>query len=128
LAGGGGVTGGGVTGGGVTGGGVTGGGVTGGGVFGGGVDARVTVTTNAGSHATFFPSETRIEMLRYVPRLSVCGVPCSAPVFASNVAHGGRFLMKKVSELPSGSLAVGTKRYALPVATDAAGAPEITGA
>jgi hypothetical protein len=113
-----------VTGGGVTGGGVTGGGVTGGGV----VDARVTVTMNAGSHATLLPSETRIEMLRYVPRLSVCGVPCSAPVFASNVAHGGRFLMKKVSELPSGSLAVGTKRYALPVATDAAGAPEITGA
>ena len=45
-----------------------------------------------------------------------------------NVAHVGRFVIVKPSELPSGSEAVGLKLYELPTVTEVAGVPEIVGA
>ncbi len=55
-------------------------------------------------------------------------VPVSAPVATLNVAQAGLPEIEKPSTLPSGSLAVGAKLYAAPLATLTGGVPEIVGA
>ncbi len=64
-----------------------------------------TVIPNAASDALAWPSVTLIVMPLKVPTPDA--VPSSRPVVVLNVAHEGRFVMLNVSELPSGSLAVG---------------------
>ena len=89
--------------------------------------ALVTVMLNGASDALLRPSLTEIAMLLNVPASALCGVPRSVPVAVSKAAHAGRLLILNVSDLPSGSLALGVKRYAFPATTDAAGVPEIVG-
>ena len=69
--------------------------------------AAVTAIENAGNAAVAWPSLTLIRMLVKVPTFVAPGVPCSAPVFALNVAHAGRFAIVNVNALPSASVAVG---------------------
>jgi hypothetical protein len=80
---------------------------------------------NAGKAAVAVPSLTEIEMFANVP--VAVGVPDSLPVCASKAAHAGRFVTLNVNGLPSGSLAVGVKVYALPTITDVGGVPVIVG-
>ena len=83
---------------------------------------------NAGSDAVAVPSLTEITMLPVPPVVPTGGVPLSRPVVVSNTAQLGRPVIANVSTLPSGSLAVGTKVYAVPASTLVIGAPEMTGA
>ncbi len=76
-----------------------------GGLFGFGL----TVMLNGASDAVAVPSDTEIVTLAKVAAEPAGGVPLSRPELAVNVAHAGRLAMLKVSALPSGSLAVGTK-------------------
>jgi len=73
----------------------------------GGALAAPTAIENAGRVAVAVPSLTLIEMLSNVPTCAALGVPWSAPVFALNVAHAGRFAIVNVNALPSASVAVG---------------------
>lgn len=54
-------------------------------------------------------------------------MPDNRPVVVLNVAQDGRLLMLKVSESPSGSLAVGVNEYDCPATIEVAGDPEMTG-
>src|SRR5262245_10935378 len=72
--------------------------------------AAVTVMLNGASDALLRPSLAEITMLLKVPAFALCGVPCSVPLAVSKLAHAGRLLILNVSDLPSGSLAVGVKR------------------
>ncbi len=60
---------------------------------------------NAASDTVFAPSDTEIWILELVPVAD--GVPFSTPVSLMNEAHRGLLLIRKVSTLPSGSLAAG---------------------
>jgi hypothetical protein len=91
--------------------------------------AFVTVIENAASDTDACPSLTLITMSEYVPVCAVAGAPCSRPVLPSNVAHGGAWLMLKLSVVSGfGSLAVGVNEYDVPAATVVAGVPEMSGA
>src|SRR6185312_9998232 len=88
--------------------------------------AAVTCRANAGSAALILPSLTLMRMPDVV--LTVVGVPDSRPVEASKLAQPGLFAIENVSALPSGSLAVGRKEYAVPAVIDVTGVPEMVGA
>jgi hypothetical protein len=87
----------------------------------------VTVIVNGLSDADSWPSLTLITILLYEPTCELLGVPVSAPVAMLKVAQAGLLLTEKEIGLPSGSLAVGWKEYALPAVTLVGGDPEITG-
>src|SRR5262245_58547559 len=87
-----------------------------------------TVIVNAGSDAATRPSLTEITTLAKVPTLLASGVPLRAPVDALKLAQTGRFAIEKVSELLSGSDAVGVNEYAWPTVALVAGVPLIVGA
>jgi hypothetical protein len=55
------------------------------------------------------------------------GVPASLPVEVLNVAHDGLLRIENVSGLPSGSLAVGWKEYAVPTLAVLGGVPVMVG-
>jgi hypothetical protein len=67
-------------------------------------------------------------MFAYVPALLELGVPESCPVAELNEAHVGRFAIENVNASPFASEALGLKLYALPLAIDLSGVPEMTGA
>jgi hypothetical protein len=87
----------------------------------------VTEIANAGNDVVALPSLTRMTMFEYVPTCTVVGVPDTLPLEALNVAQFGLFAMLKASVSPFASEAEGWKTYALPAATEVAGAPLITG-
>ena len=98
-----------------------------GGVFcGAGGDS--TVSLNGGSAATCLPSLTLIWTFGYSGLAPVVGVPLSLPEIGLNVAHSGRLLMLNVSVSPSGSLALGSKRYCSATLATVGGVPVIVGA
>jgi len=81
---------------------------------------------NAGSCAEAFPSLTLITMLLKVATFA--GVPCRRPELVLNVAQDGRFVMLKVSGLPSTSRAVGANEYSWPTVAPVGGVPLMVGA
>ena len=92
------------------------------------VAVPTTWMLNAGKLALIVPSLTLIVMFEYVPTCADVGVPLIRPVLELNAAQAGRFVIVNVSELPSGSAAVGVNEYAVPCVTEAGGEPEIVGA
>jgi hypothetical protein len=89
--------------------------------------AATTVTAKEARDAVVVPSETVMTMPEYVPTFALVGVPVKAPLAVLKLAHDGLPAMLNVSELPSGSDAVGWKEYDDPTVTLVAGVPEITG-
>ena len=87
-----------------------------------------TVIEKGGSELLSLPSLTLMTMFDVVPSLEMPGAAVSRPVFVLNAAHAGRFLIEKVSLLPSGSLATGMKLYVSRATTEVAGMPEMVGA
>jgi hypothetical protein len=70
-------------------------------------EAAATVIANVGNETLALPSLTEMTMFAYEPTCALVGVPVRAPVDVLKVAHDGLFWIAKVSELPSGSRAVG---------------------
>jgi len=73
------------------------------------VPVASTVIENGGRELLSLPSLTLITMFEEVPSRELPGVAVSLPVRVLNAAHVGLFRIEKVSLLPSGSLAAGTK-------------------
>jgi hypothetical protein len=65
--------------------------------------------SNGGRVLSFLPSDTRIEIPRYVPTSAAVGAPVKAPFDLLKVSHAGREAIENVSWSPSGSLACGVK-------------------
>ena len=68
-----------------------------------------TLIEKAGRDVATLPSLTVIAMPGKLAALPTGGVPASRPLLVLKLAQAGRLLMPKVSESPSGSLAVGVK-------------------
>ena len=88
--------------------------------------AACTAIVNAGREVVVVPS---LALIR-IPECAAAavGVPERRPLLVLKVAHAGLFVMLNVRVLPSASLAVGWKLYALPTVTEVAGEPLIFGA
>jgi hypothetical protein len=89
------------------------------------VEEPETVMLNVGREALVTPSVAVMMMLENTPVAE--GVPESLPVEVLKVAHDGLLRMENVIVLPSGSLAVGWKEYAVPTVAVFAGVPVIVG-
>ena len=74
-----------------------------------GIDALQCLITTARRLllANVHTSLAPMTMSAYVPTSLTAGVPANRPVAASNEAQDGAFVIENVTELPSGSLAVG---------------------
>src|SRR5688500_3896210 len=82
---------------------------------------------NAGNDTLAVASDTEITMFPEVPTSASVGVPVRRPVVVLNAAQDGMPSMRNVSVLPSGSDAVGWKRYAVPSVSEVSGVPLMFG-
>ncbi len=97
------------------------------GYFSASVLASETTMVTAGRELVYCPSVTETLTFGYEPTWLAFGVPPMRPMLGLKLAQAGRFCTRKVSVLPSGSLALGLHQYAAPAVALVAMAPLMIG-
>src|ERR1700722_12441970 len=92
-------------------------------VAGGADPGASTAMANGPIDAVALLSLATIMILAVVPTLPTEGVPLSAPVLLSKLAHAGLRLMENVTPVVPGATTVGRNEYVLPAVTLVGGEP-----